>query len=208
MFMRWIVIFAAVLGGGLARGQTTQSARPAQNSWPEVVQKFSAALAAGDAAGKSLLSDKPTIRLFTREDQEDISRLLHRTIGQTLLGAHAYLYPPLVMAADLAADFKNADEIPDPMKTHMIPRDETDMKRANATAAQWLGSILQAGDGQPVAVLLFWCAVQGLPGSLADKEAEEQKYQPLFILLKGRESPGGGFAIQTIIYGNPVFLAE
>lgn len=110
-----------------------------------------------------------------------------------LIGAHAYSHPPMVMAADLAADFKNAEAVPDDTRRRMVPADESEMKRANATAVQWLTDVLKASNGEKVGVIVIWTS------ALPTVSAGEMT----FVLVKGAEISPGEWRIGHVVYGYP-----
>jgi len=156
MFLRSVFIFMLVTCSQGAHAQTTQPAD--ESGWPTVVDQAAAALTAGDLpAFRALMTDPSAIRQFASKSSEDVGATLIRCRNGVLLGAHPYVNPPFSMAADLAADCKTTTDLPDVFRRRMIPLDDGEMQRANATAAQWVGTSLNAGTGAFVAVILVWC---------------------------------------------------
>src|SRR5688572_28988735 len=90
----------------VAQAQTTQPAAPAP--WPAAVEKFAQALAAGEPAGLKPLLAEPSVivKRFGADEKEDVAQAVRRVAGGKVLGSHGYVFPPPVMAADIAADFK------------------------------------------------------------------------------------------------------
>ncbi|MGH7213792.1 MAG: hypothetical protein ACREIT_03395 [Tepidisphaeraceae bacterium] len=165
----------------------------ARAPWPDAVQRFAQHLMAGDpTAVRAMLSDRPSLQTFQRENQGDLSRLIERLIGAQLLGAHGYLHPPMVMAADIAADFKNGSDVPEAVKNRMVPDGDTEIKRANATAVQWLTQVLIAAEGEFIGAIIVWAPTAGANG------------EPMFVLVKGIEIAPGEFRMSRVIYGRPV----
>jgi hypothetical protein len=171
--------------------------------WPRRVEGFAKALAAGNAqAIDAALSARATVRRFDVGASADPTRLAERLARSTVIGQHAYLHPPLVMAADIAADFKNAVGIPDKAKLRFLVDDEQEIKRANATAVQWVVEQLDVRAGTPVAVIVLWTPRPGAPGAKPDDAATS--YDVTFVLCRGEEADDHEFKINAVVYGIPV----
>lgn len=204
--MRWLksAMLAGVLMSAPATAQTTQPAAEveasaeasSQSDWPTVVQQFQSALTRRDiGAVNALLSNVAHLRRFNSHDSADPATLVN-SAGGIVLGGHAYIYPPLVMAADVAADFKSSPLIPEPDKKKMVPRDDDEMKRANATAAQWIRQVLNVEKGDPVGVIVAWRATE------QPREGEPVLGEPVFVLFRGKETENS-FKITQLVFGNP-----
>jgi hypothetical protein len=192
-----------------AVAQTTKPAAPAatvtpptmtpEEKWAQTVESFAKALVEGDLTAAGALVPKPTVRRFDSSSQQESWRIFDRVDKSTLVGQHAYLHPPLVMAADVAADFKNATTLPEEAKTKFVIDDETEIKRANATAAQWICEQLSAGNNTPVGVIVLWT-----PRSTSTDAAPQ--YEAVFVLCRGEEKENAQKApkINSIVYGTPV----
>jgi hypothetical protein len=202
---------------GLADSATTQPAPTGSSAepvvppappapWPGAVDKLAQALTTGDPATiKAMLDTSCQVKRFTGEDKEDASQMLRRVAGGQVLGAHGYVYPPMVMAADIAADFKTAAAVPDNLKKQMIPDADEAMKRANATAAQWVGASLDAQTGDRVGAIVLWCPRSQVPGMVPGVSSTAE---PVFVLVKAQEASKDKFRIRQIVYGTPVASAE
>lgn len=200
--MKWIIGLLIFIASSTAAAQTTQ---PAQTPpWPATVKRFAEALAAGNGPAAAAICDpQAVVRSFGVKDASDLNRVLASISGGTLLGAHGYLFPPLAVGADMAADFKNAKGIPDDVKQRMIPQDDDAMKRANATAVQWLADALGARQDDPVGVIVFWHpnrASESLLGAAAP--------QVIFVLVKAEAVTTSQFHITLCVYGNPLAAAD
>jgi hypothetical protein len=203
-------IFVAMLALLLSRaaaGQTTQpsSDASADNStagdWALVVRHFAEALSAEPASATTLL--RPivvrdcTVHRFDGGGSQ-LSDLLDHTAGATLVSARGYLAPVATMAADIADDASNCGELPDEVKKSLTPPDVEAKRRANATAARWVGSTLQASAGQPVGVVIQW-----LPEIQSnDPTGNSISQRLLMILVKGQLGSDGKYYIRQIVYGN------
>jgi hypothetical protein len=194
----WIGLLIVATTATAAAGQTTRPA-PAP-PWPETVQRFAQALVSDKATAAAAECDPNAILRPFHAEAKGIERLLTTVAGGKLLGAHAYFYPPLAMGADVAADFKNARIVPDDIKQNMIPADDDGMKRANATAVQWVAEMLQAQQDDPIGVIVFWRPHQD-SDSLLGAAAPPQV---VFILLKGAPFGKDQFHIVQAEYGNPL----
>jgi len=195
-------ILAVMFSASSLCAQTTQPSSPL--AWPAVVCSAAEALVADDVATfRSLMNEKASIRTFQKDGDVDVT--CKAIQGARILGAHAYINPPLVMAADLAADFKNATDLPEEIRKRMLPVDDDDMKRANATAAQWVASALAAHPGEFVAVIVVWKDESVQPVSLTDQAPSQGAVQ--FVLLKGEEIAPGDFRISLALMGKP-FISD
>jgi hypothetical protein len=215
--LRFFLILAAtvVTLATPAWGQTTQpadkSAPPPQrdvvvdDAWLKTVEGFAKSLASGDLiATEEALKARASVRRFDGVQKEELWRLAECAGGTEtkaiIVGQHGYIHPPLVMAADIAADFKNATAVPDNVKAKFLVDDETEIRRANATAVQWIVEQLGASDGTPVGVIVLWTPKAVLPGAAG---TETPVFEAIFVLCRGEEVARHRFKINMVIYGNP-----
>jgi hypothetical protein len=198
-----INLLVAVLLGGSAWGQTTQ---PAVDPWPQALNAAAQSILEGKIDDLRRLSTPDLqIQSFDSPVSENETRLLARGSLSSLIGVHAYIHPPMGLAADIAVDCKNAADFPDAMREKMIPKDDADMQRANATAAQWLSQKLGAADGDHVGVIvLYWNGEPARNATSIDRASPEL----IFVLVSGVTTDLHNFQIQRIIYGNPLAAAE
>jgi hypothetical protein len=203
--MRVLTCVLVVLLLMSARPASAQTTRPAPDqAWPQTMASFGKALLGGDiAAMEKVLTPRATIRRFEATHDEESWRLFEHVGKSTLVGQHAYMHPPMVMAADVSADFKNAAAVPDKAKVKFMIDDETEMKRANATAAQWMGEIVEAKHGAPVGVLVLWTPRPTASGAAPVSEAAPA-YDIVFILCRGEQVGTNKFRIASVVYGSPV----
>jgi hypothetical protein len=194
-----IGLFLIVSFSASAVAQTTKPAAPAtpEQKWAKTVESFAKALVEGDLTAAGTLTSKATIRTFDSTVRLESWRIFDRVDKSTLVGQHAYLHPPLVMAADAAADFKNAAAVPEDAKNKFVIDDETEIKRANATAAQWICEQLSAGNNTPVGVIILWSPKSG-------STPEAPQYEAVFVLCRGEENTTKAPRITTVVYGTPV----
>ena len=182
-----------------ARPAWAQTTRPTDQAWPQAMAAFGKALLGGDiAAMEKVLAPRATIRRFDGAHEEESWRLFEHVGKSTLVGQHAYMHPPMVMAADVSADFKNAAAVPDKAKSKFLIDDENEIKRANATAAQWIGEMVGAKHGAPVGVIVLWTLRPTAPGTTA----EAPVYDILFLLCKGEQVGANQYRISTVVYGS------
>jgi hypothetical protein len=198
----WLFLVVSLSSPAVA--QTTKPAAPAppatpEQKWAKTVESFAKALVEGDQTAAGLaLATKAVIRRIDSTVQQEAWRIFDRVDRSTLVGQHAYLHPPLVMAADIAADFKNAASIAEDAKTKFVIDDETEIKRANATAAQWICEQLSAGNNTPVGVIILWTPRSG-------STADAPQYDAIFVLCRGEENAQQKTPrISTVVYGTPV----
>lgn len=176
---------------------------PEQQAWPGRVEAFAAALVRGDvAAAEGALSVRSLVRRFDGSAGVEVTRLIERVAKSTLIGQHGYVHPPLVMAADIAADFKNAAAVPEKAKAKFVMDDDGEMKRANATAVQWVVEQVGARTGTPVGVIIFWTPRPPVPGVTASDGAVV--YDTVFVLCRGDEVAPHEYKIDTVVFGLPV----
>jgi hypothetical protein len=187
-----------------AVAQTTKPAAPAapltpEQKWAKTIESFAKALVEGDqTAVDHTLTGKAAVRRFDSATNQEAWRIFDRLEKPTLVGQHAYAHPPLVMAADVAADFKNAASIPEDAKNKFVIDDETEIKRANATAAQWICEQLSAGNNTPVGVIVLWTPKSG-------SAADAPQYEAVFVLCRGEENAQQKSPkINAVVYGTPV----
>lgn len=171
-----------------------------EEAWPKVIEQFAKALVESDRPTvEGNLTARCAIRRFGALQNDEPSRLVSRFTRSTLVGQHAYMHPPLVMAADLAADFKNVTVVPDKEKSRFLIDDETEMKRANATAVQWVVEQLEARQGVPIGVVILWT-----PRSALVFDSAPSAFDVLFVLCRGEETAPGQYKLSSIVYGHPL----
>jgi hypothetical protein len=189
-------------------------------AWARLVESFANALVEGDQpAVEGLMTNKSYIRRFEGGEFESAEEMLGRISRSTLVGQHAYFHPALVMAADVAADFKQATAVPEKVRASFLIDDQTEMKRANATAVQWVMEQLQVKHGSPVAVIVLWAPKLAAPAPAeepadakpntkanekAEPQPEPQTFEPVFVILRGEEIDTHRFRINYVVYGNPI----
>jgi hypothetical protein len=196
-----IVGFLLMLLLASTSGQTTPPAVP--QGWNDLIAKVSSMLCE-DPAPASLsdaISDDVTIRELNSSGIQSRYRLQEKTAGTTIISSHAYTWPAAAtIASDLAADIKQVDALPDPLRKQFSLPDDSSANHANLVAIQWLGNLLRPADGQEVAVILVWHQPPAA-GSVATNFANESK-PPLFVLIKGAKGSDDQFHITQIAYGD------
>src|SRR5258708_7955922 len=137
LWLAAIVMFTTPAWGQTTRpsDQSAAAVSSADQAWPRAVEAFTKTLTDGDlVATEAALTPRGVVRRFEGVQSQELWRRAERAVNSTVMGQHAYIHPPLVMAADIAADFKNAASVPEKVKAKFIVDDESDIKRANATA--------------------------------------------------------------------------
>ena len=195
--MRWIWVVISILGF-FAASSAAQSTRPAV-TWESAVEQFTRDILDGELVRVRLdLDEKTIIRQFGAQVTCDTVLLMDRVRQASLLGQHAYDGPPGTLAADIAADFRSAGNVPDDFRQYMNPQDEQLMQQANQIARQWVIDMLQATTQDPIGVVVCW------QEGIRDPELGATRPQPLFVLVKGRQTAEGDFRVTQVIFGNPL----
>jgi hypothetical protein len=180
----------ALAWAGMTSAQTT---RPAQNpetaSWASTVDQVARATEKADlSAIVGAMARDAQVRAFEAPEPVTVRTLVDSTADWKLLGSHAYEYPPATLAADIAADVKASELIPDVEKRKIIPIDDAERNRANTTAADWVAQTLGAERNQLVGVAVFW---------------HVRMNRPMFVLMKGQPA-GDAFAVKVAVFGDPM----
>lgn len=215
--MRWLHVLTAtslLLGSATALSQTTQAV--SVDPWPATLEQLAAVMMEGRAdAVNAMLSDKATVRSFGGSPgSEEVDRMVVHASLSAPIGIHAYVHPPLVMAADLMADCKNAD-LPDSVRQRMVPQDDASMQRANATAAQWISDSIDAATGDRVGVLVFFEPTDALRAARGfASNVNSSGGELIFVLVRAQAGAVASPAAETlaptairidrIVYGNPL----
>lgn len=175
------------------------AATAAEQAWPRTVEALARALTDGDrAALESLLTARAKVRHFGTSTAEEPGKVAERLAKSILVGHHGYVHPPMVMAADVATDFKVATAVPDKAKVKFVIDDQDEIKRANATAVQWVVEQLAATPGTQVGIIVLWSA---RPGGAA---GTDPVFEPVFVLCRGEETGTGAYRLTNVVYGNPL----
>lgn len=196
-----LAILISVCCCGVARGQTADAV---PTDWPDAIQSLAEALVANDADALSrLMSDSVTLRpLGDLPDDGEPLPLMRGARGAEILMARAYVQPPLALASDIADEVSGSDAVSEPVRERLWVSGET-AKRANATAAQWVGELLGARQGDLVGVVLLWKAESSKP-----VEREGTTATLMFVLVKAQQKNGGPFKITSIVFGTPPELTQ
>ena len=191
------VVACVLLLPVVAWAQTTQPATP--RDWPAMTQGLAAALVGNELpALQAMLEPAPVIRTFS-SDAQQAARLLGMTSGSRVVAVHAYPAIPQSLASDLAEDFRAAgDAIPELTRQQMIPSDETAARRANATAASWIASVLRQDESAstPIAVIVLWPAER-------KSRLEGPARRAIFVVARGQRR-GDHFIFHEIVFGDPL----
>jgi hypothetical protein len=202
--MRLVVLAIAILMSNVApaMAQTTRpSTVPSASTtppaaWDATVDKLSRALAESDVATLvDALPERVTIRAFDGTSG-DGARLLARVSRGSLVFGKTYKGIPDKLATAIADQVSNS-ETPEEARQSWLISGEEQAKRADTIASEWVEVTLEVKHDDLTAVLLFWRPRPPSPG-------EAPSFEPVFVLLKGREADGGAVEITCVAYGNPV----
>ena len=133
------------------------------------------------------------IRSFDSTTSKQFADVTAHTSGATLLMAHAYIFPGGAIAGDIGAAVADS-QISDDLKKLLVPAEGDPTAKANATATRWVQSALNAANGEPIAVLVYFTGDATQIGA-ADG-------QILFVMLKGRKDSTGAYVTSQIVYGD------
>ncbi len=191
--MRLAALVSIVLMlGTSAGGQTTRASgsEVVGATWERQVSSLAAAVAAHDSPGlQNLVPGGCEVRRLNGPRDPDLASLVDFTSDKSVLGDHAYVYPPATVAADIARDVTSSALVSDYLRKTLA----LDDRRDQPVVLRWLAQTLGAQDNTPIAVIVLWQT-----GPDPDDQA-----RPNFILVKG-EKDGDGFKFGQIVYGNPL----
>lgn len=174
----------------LLSGQTTKPAGPV--TWSGTVEQVARATEKGDVPlVVAALGRDATVRSFETAEPAAARTLIDAAVGWKLLGAHGYEFPPASLAVDIADDVRGSDLVSEAQKRKIIPLDDAEAARANATAGDWVARTLAAERNHLVGVAVFW-----------DVAAN----RPVFILMKG-DYVRGSYEVKLAVYGDPMMRA-
>lgn len=158
-------------------------------TWAATAERVARAAEKGDGdAVAAAMTHDAAVRTIEEDERVPARQLAISASEWTLLGTHAYAFPPATLARDIAHDVNRSDLVPDKEKAKITPIDDADLARANATAAEWVARTLAAERDQLVAVAVYW---------------NIKLNRPMFVLLKGQQA-SGDFAVTQAVYGDPM----
>jgi hypothetical protein len=197
-----MLLIASTSGQTTPNAPATPSTLPVPQGWSDLVGKVSSLLCEDPAppALSDSISDDIPIRELNSTGMQSRYRLQEKTASTTIVAAHAYAWPAPTVASDLAADIKQFDALPEPLRKQFALRDDTDSAKANTVAQQWLGGVLRPGNGQFVAVILLWHPPTTTGNATLNSTTEPKL--PLFVLIKGAKGDDDQFHITQIAYGD------
>lgn len=176
----------------LASAQTTQPAAAADGTpplWVAMVEQVARATEQGNVPQVvASLARDAQVRSFESPDPAAARTLVDAAAEWKLLGAHAYEFPPVSLARDIAADVNRSELVPEAAKRRIVPLDESEEARANTTAADWVAQTLAAQRDQLIGVAVFW---------------NTRTNRPMFVLMKG-EASADEVAVKLAVYGDPM----
>jgi hypothetical protein len=191
--MRTAAFISIILMVGLiATAQTTQPSEPevAQAAWERQVSSLAAAVAAHDASGlQSLVPSDCAVSRFSGQRDPDLASLVDFASDKSVLGDHAYLFPPATVAADIARDVNASGLVSEFIKKTLA----LDGRRDQPVVLRWLAQALAPEDNTPIAVIVLW-------DSTPDPD---DRHRPIFILIKAAKD-GEQFKFGQIVYGDPL----
>ncbi|HEV2293293.1 MAG TPA: hypothetical protein VGR35_05520 [Tepidisphaeraceae bacterium] len=187
---RSVAALVVLLLTGSASAQTTRPAADAAPApWGSTVEQVAKATELGNVPQVvSLLARDAHVRAFESPDPAAARTLIDAAADWKLLGTHAYQFPPVSLARDIAADVKRSDLVPEADKRKIVPYDDAEEARANTTAADWVAQTLAAERDQLIGVAVFW---------------NTRNNRPMFVLMKGQAS-GEDYAVKLAVYGDPM----
>jgi hypothetical protein len=192
--MRLSIFVMVILAiGEIACGQTTRGSGDDSGippAWEKLVSSIAAAAAGHDPQSmQAIVPGTCSVHRFNADRDADLSSLLDFISANSVLGDHAYLYPPVGAGADIARDVDTAAMVPDSAKKTLAMGDAHN----EPVVLQWLTQNLGPADGTPIGVIVLW-----------NYGAEQdQNPRPMFILVKG-EKDGNGFKLSQMVYGDPL----
>lgn len=190
---------APAMGQVTRPASTTQPATPPA-AWDAAVDKLSRALLESDVARLvDALPQGATVRCFDGT-AGDGARLLARVSHGSLVFGRTYKGIPDRLATAIADQVSNS-EAPEEARQGWLIEGEAHARRADAIAGEWVELTLGVKQEELTAVLLFWRARPPSPG-------EAPTFEPVFVLLKGRQTPDGAVEVASVAYGNPVSAAQ
>jgi hypothetical protein len=198
---------AAIAGTAVARpSPTTQPAQvsvAAPAGWQHCAERVTNALA---GIGREddlppLISSDAVIHHFNRPDRDLPSHVCDELSGLSIISLRTYCGIPHTLVSDIAADAKDA-ALPQPVRHELTP-DESSMRHANESAAQWICQTLDPAGGELIGVALLYPDTSGQPDHRLSSEDVGSYPAPQFVLFKGVET-ARGFAVTKIVYGDPI----
>jgi hypothetical protein len=206
LFGRPTTILTVAILLGFASKAWSQTTQPAPDDWGQIVNVVARGLVGESDAQSSLsavVTDDVPIRRFGSTDSDSISRLQQTMDGLAVLAARAYVWSAESVASDVTADFRAYAGLPESIRRQFIPRDDSDLKRCNAIAQQWINAILRPNSGELVGVIVLWEPPPPVTTTslLLGARPPEIK-QPYFVLLKGFRGDDGQVRVTQIVYGD------
>jgi hypothetical protein len=195
----WIVLIAATTR---ASAQTTQ---PVPASWDEAVRGAAAALSSQPGASplEAFCSDRLIVHGLNSSERSTREQLQQYCNNLSLVSARVYAWPTETVAVDLGADIMAFDPMPIALRRQYSPRNESDARRSNVIARQWINAVLQPSADSYVGVLVLWEAPPPIAASqLIGAPPISDLKPPVIVLLRGEKDESGGVRIMRIAFGS------
>lgn len=130
---------------------------------------------------------------FDMNRTESFLLLPDRLVTTNVVSARAYFHPSVSCASDIVADLTSNGTIDQETMRKLVPQNEGDLRRADATMARWFEAALEVKSGDPIAAIVLYDDGKGEP---------VRKPQLYFILLRGDLSSAGQPRISRALYGS------
>lgn len=190
----------------VARAQAPAT-QPSPPEWGQVVGIVARGLTGNAEVASTvhaLLPDEVPVRRFGSAELLNREKMQQQTEGLSVISSRAYVWSAETIATDLASDLKACESFPDALRQQFVPRDASDVKRANSIAQLWVNSILRPTPGQLVAVVILWEPPPPVTTTslLLGTNALSAVKQPVFVLIKGIKTDNGEYHITQIAFGD------
>ncbi|HTL27910.1 MAG TPA: hypothetical protein VL282_01765 [Tepidisphaeraceae bacterium] len=195
--VRFLICCGLCLVAAAAHAQTTQ---PTADAWNTRVQALARLLAhpADDANFRAAMTDDAIVRGLDGLSTP-FSQLATSALDAEIITARGYQMPATSIAADIAADFSAAANVPDDIKRVMVPPGDKEMRAANDVALQWMSQTLIAREGQHIGVIIL----RGKASTTQPASSAEESRALIMILIKGHPENDTTPQITHVVFGDP-----
>jgi hypothetical protein len=184
------VALMAILGSTYASEPTAQ-----EKDWDVMVAALVDVISnQGDVHTlSSVIAPNAFIAPFDMNRTESFFVLNDRLPGSNIVSAHAYMHPSVSCASDIISDLTANGTIDAESMRKLVPQNDGDIRKADATMARWFESVMEAKSGDPIAVLVLYDDGKGEP---------IRSPQLSFILVRGEVTPTGQPRFARLLYGS------
>ncbi|GIW75433.1 MAG: hypothetical protein KatS3mg104_0496 [Phycisphaerae bacterium] len=196
MLRRLTLVLGGILGLiGFTRADLPDAAVSTELS--QLVSQTHEWITGTESATSPAIAPQATARSLDQSSQSDLSTMDGRLTGAKIVSIRIYRGKPQTLASDISDQIREQSDIPFEKRKPLLV-DPQRASKANKISEEWSSELLEIGESDVVAVLVYWFADSRTHSLLSGSEPE-----PYLHLVFIRYTPlsDSTYAIARIVWG-------